>query len=186
MANLTKDHQLREGDRVNPLLWLHQPPPGWRTRVRTDDRTLAKIIPGSGRALKSWGHNEAGVHWLATRGGTGLHDDRAYLRYTHQLVLRNDGNRIRGLPEHDDPESWHPIMVPGTLYCLDTHSPHQGLSDTRVQGPPGIARVKVVIAVDREEPLAPVVAWDMLSLFLMRQLTDDPVTVRPPKWRTRA
>jgi hypothetical protein len=74
-------------------------------------------------------------------------------------------------------------MLPGILYCLDTHSPHQGVEDPRFAPPKGTARVKVVIAVDRDEPLSEDEAWALIRPFLSRQLLDSPVNARPPRWR---
>ena len=151
--------------------------------MNVGDQALAVVLgPGRERRLKSWGHAAEGVHFLAHRGGTNLHTDRAYLRYSCQLVLRNDGTRIRGEP--DLAGEWHPPMQPGALYCLDTHVEHQGLVDHRLTGSTTSAGlVKVVIAVDRDEPLDPRAGWALVSRYLRYQLSDFLVTDRPPRWR---
>jgi hypothetical protein len=184
------DYVMRDDDREVPLLWVASlldrldgiPLPD------TTDETLARLgVTGRSRLVRSWGHNdETGVHWLLTRGGTPVHTDRAYLRYTHQIVLRNDGTRIRGHPRFDpeDEADWPPPLAPGAFYCLDTHSPHQGAPDPRLPQEP--ARVKVVVAVDRDHPMRPEEAYPLLHTYLHRQLTDDPMTTRPPRWKEHA
>jgi hypothetical protein len=134
-----------------------------------------------GRRLRSWGHDADGVHFLAVQGGTALHNDVAYTRYSHQLVLRNDGTRIRGEPDAA-PDNWHVPMKVGTLYWLDTHQLHQGLIDPRMAPTAKVPR-KCVIAVDRDEPLPLDQAWGLLSRYLGFQLLDFPVNARPPRWR---
>jgi hypothetical protein len=179
------DYQMRPDDRENPLLWITRVDLTGRTLPNTSDAALTTlgVPPGRGRLVRSWGHNSEGVHWLLTRAGTPPHTDRAYLRYTHQIVLRNDGTRIRGLARHDptDRSLWPPVLTPGAYYCLDTHSPHQGTTDPRLPQRPG--RTKIVIAVDRDQPLTDQEAWLLLHPYLDRQLTDDPMTTRPPRYR---
>lgn len=175
--------QLQPGENANPLLWFVKvttTPP----TVTVGDEELAPFLPpGNSRCLRSFGHNEDGTHLLITRGGTNLHTDKAYLRYTHQYVLRNDGTRIRGLIDEAQ-AYWHPPMTPGTLYCLDTHSPHQGLPDPRL-GRPRSTSVKVVLAVDRSHPLEPHHALQLLRKLWHVQLADLLSTVgpRPPRWK---
>jgi len=165
-----------------PVLWL--------VRVRAaivtgdySDEALARFLPpGRGIKLRSFGHDEDGVHWLLTRAGTPLHYDPAYARYSHQLVLRNDGNRLRGLPRYDERADWHPPLWPGTMYALDTHSPHQGTKDPRMD-PPGVV-LKLVIAVDRDELLTPRQVLPMLTPFLYKPLPAEGQTTfaAPRTW----
>lgn len=163
-----------------PVLWLV----ATRAQITADcsDAALARFLPsGRSRKLKSVGHDADGVHLLITRGGTPLHTDTAYARYSHQLVLRNDGNRVRGT---DETAEWHPPMTPGVMYALDTHSPHQGLPDPRLVSPhmagAGPAIVKVVIAVDRDELLTPGEAWPLLK----RMLNADLAAIAPQATKT--
>ena len=128
--------------------------------VVEDDELVPAFGPGRSRKLKSWGHDEHGVHWLVTRNGTELHTDPTYLRYTHHLVYRNDGFRIRGLSD-----DLHPPMVPGAMYCLDTHSPHEVVPDERLEGE---HLYKVQLAVDREDPLSPPGAYKLFRRWLYR------------------
>lgn len=169
-------------DRVGvPVRWLVRTSVVERGhQVDVSDPAMHAVLgAGTRRALKSFGHDADGVHFLLHRDGTTLHTDTAYLRYSAQLVLRNDGTRIRG--EADAPEDWHPPLAVGTMYLLDTHSPHQGLADSRLECPR--APMKAVIAVDRPEPITPAEAWPLLSRLLAHQFADFPVNARPPRWR---
>jgi hypothetical protein len=177
------DYEMRPDDLRDPMLWVTRI--AVPIRVDTSDAALrrAGIDARKSRLIRSWGHNADGTHWLLVRGGTPVHTDRAYLRYTHQFVLRSGGTRLRGHPRYDpdDPALWHPPLVPGSYYCLDTHSPHQGLPDPRLPDDP--SRVKLVIAVDRPEPLDMETAWGFIQPFLSRQITDDDMTARPLRWK---
>jgi hypothetical protein len=194
------DAQLQPHQSADPVRWLVSAPswPGCVSAIRgyltsrdfrggpPADDELAPYLPrGRSRTLRSFGHDEEGVHWLLTRGGTALHTDPAYARYSHQLVLRNDGNRIRGLT--DDEASWHPPMVPGTLYALDTHSPHQGTPDVRMISPhyagAGPPVIKLVIAVDRNELLTASEAWVLLKRLLGKPFPEAGQTGHAaPRW----
>ena len=185
MPVIGDDHVLTGGERTAPLMWLMHVPAAeaWiEAEFDTRDEAMHAVLgPGTARALKSFGHSDIGVHYLLIRGGTGVHTDTAYTRYTMQLVLRNDGTRIRGLPRNDGPpQTWHPPMVPGTMYCLDTWSPHQGCPDPRMN-PPQRGYMKAVVAVDRDQPMDPEDAWQLLMPYLRHQFIDFPVTRRPPR-----
>ncbi len=182
MPTISEDHVLAPGERAQPILWQVRPTGADALRISrefdTSDAAMHAVLgAGTARALKSFGHDGQGVHYLLLRGGTGLHTDTAYTRYTHQLVLRNDGTRVRGLR---DEGAWHPPMTPGQMYCLDTHSPHIGCPDPRMD-PPKRGYMKAVIAVDRDEPLDPMQAWDLLRPYLFFRFSDFPVTRRPPR-----
>ena len=134
MTAVKPDAALSPGQSSVPVRW--STPTYEAATGDYSDAVLARFLPpGRGIALRSFGHDGDGVHWLLTRGGTPLHYDPAYARYSHQLVLRNDGNRLRGLPRYDDPAIWHPPLVPGVMYALDTHSPHKGTKDPRMSPP---------------------------------------------------
>lgn len=174
MPVLPDDYELEEGiQRKDPLIWVQDTPPEIHrllAGIDVSDAALATYLgDGKSRKLKSFGHDDDGVHFLLTSRGTPVHTDPVYARYTHQLVLRNDGNRLRGLPKYDKPQNeWHMPLVPGTLYCLDTHSPHQGLGDPRISrdGQPGM---KAVLAVDRRKKLDPDKVLALLMPWLERQ-----------------
>jgi hypothetical protein len=99
-------------------------------RIEAPDALLERAFgPGKSRKLKSWGHRgPEEIHWLATRSGTPFHTDPAYPRYTHHLIIRNDGFRLRGVEDRPDATP----LTRGTAYCLDAHSPHQVVPDPRL------------------------------------------------------
>lgn len=168
MAPIDPDAELAPDHHPVPVMWFVKipAPPG-----DFSDEALARFLPpGRGRTLRSFGHDDMDVHWLLTRAGTPLHHDPAYPRYSHQLVLRNDGTRIRGLPRYDERSNWHPPLVPGAMYLLDTHSPHQGLPDPRMSPPPVVT--KLAIAVDLHEPLSPDQAWPLLRRLVGADLPE--------------
>lgn len=149
---------LRADQRAMPLVWI----------LRTDfvaqpvaDAVLDVAAGSKGykRVLRSWGHDERTVHWLMTRCGTNLHTDTAYLRYSHHLIIRNDGWRIIGA----DMEQWPRLLTPGTIYCLDTHSPHQVVPDPRIAK--GRPLYKLQVALDASEVLDPGAVRRLLSDF---------------------
>jgi len=76
---------------------------------------------GRSKRLQTWARpcdDLNGPHWIGVRNGSVWRADRGH-RYTHHLVVRNDGWRLTGAAmQHDDP--W----IPGTVFCCDTHSPH--------------------------------------------------------------
>jgi hypothetical protein len=171
----------------------HGPPVLWATRApdwaKEADPCAPGIIDpilggqGTARRLKSWGHDSEGVHFLAHRSGIGQHTDLAYLRYSFQLVLRNDGTRIAG---ENDAYAWHPPMERGRFYCLDTHVPHSGVTDPRLTSATSRSGlVKVVIAFDRDHVLRPGEAWPLIERYMHHRLTDFPVGARPPRWRQK-
>jgi hypothetical protein len=176
MSAVPKSYTLTDEDRADPVVWITKPGVDVSaTRVGPD--VVAPLMgDGSSRKLKSLGHAENGAHFLLTRGGTSLHTDKAYARYSHQLVIRNDGNRLRGFEDTEQSE-WHMPMVPGVMYCLDTHSPHQGLRDKRMFGVTPI--IKVVLAVDRQHILDPAEALALLMPLVGTQLAAWENRARP-------
>lgn len=192
MVSVRTDAPLEAGWNPVPVLWAVTTTAASRPMPDCTDTVLDRYLrPGDARTLLSFGHDEDGVHILLTRAGTPLHRDPAYARYSHQIILRNDGNRVRGLPAYDTEGDRHPPMVRGLMYALDTHSPHQGLPDPRMQNPrPGTPIVKAVIAVDRDDLLTPEQAWPLLARYLPLQLADipqpDPRLTTAPGRRTAA
>jgi hypothetical protein len=169
VPTIAPDHELTDGQLAVPILWLVTAP--LPRVVDVSDDVLDRAFGGGGRGqkLRSWGHSgDHGAHWLATRSGTALHTDTAYSRYTHHLILRNDGWRIRGMSD-----DLHPPMVPGAMYCLDTHSPHRVVPDQRVgvASEGGRPLYKVQVAVDTDDPLDPPTAWQWLTRKLV---ADEP------------
>lgn len=178
MPTLPSDYTLQPGDRANPFVWVNDPLP--LQVPEYDDTVMAAIYGDRGRSqkLRSWGHDNQNVHWLTTRGGTTMHTDAAYARYTHHLVFRNDGFRIRGL--HDENPDM-PQIVPGHLYCLDTHSPHQVVVDARFGTKPVY---KLQLAVDTHEPLQPREALALLTSRWGEHPLDTLDTLKPTPPRT--
>lgn len=171
MASVGQDYVLGEDQHDPPILWMINRPSSLKFVPPVTDSEL-DVVFGSGRSqkIKSFGHDDDAVHWLVTRSGTDLHVDNSYARYSHHLLIRNDGMRIRGLSDARDTEdNWHPVMVPGVMYCLDTHSPHRVLHDPRLTESVGRG-YKVQVAVDREQPLEPKEAWALLSPWLRYQV----------------
>jgi hypothetical protein len=158
MPAVKREERLRPDQRRIPVVWMVQATIALPTV--TDLDLEPAFGPGAARQLKSWGHDEAGVHWLATRKGTGLHTDPAYARYSHHLIVRNDGWRIRGI---DD--DLHPPMVRGALYCLDTHSPHEVTDDPRMPCD-WSPRFKVQLVFDHDRMHKPGEVFPLLRAYL--------------------
>lgn len=191
---LPASYELQPGERIDPLVWITDPRPEALPLIEnidlSDEALDVWMGKGQDMRLKSFGHDTDGVHFLLTRKGTGLHNDVAFTRFTHQLVLRNDGNRLRGLPKYDDPETWHRPLVPGVMYCLDSHSAHEGLADPRFENRG--RGMKAVLAVDRNEPLEPDEVYALFEPWLERgtQFLDvaEPGKVKgaSPRWKPSA
>lgn len=124
-------------------------------RTTSRIRTYGHLVPGDKRA----------AHFLTTRRGLPMHTDTGYTRFTHHLILRNDGLRIHGLADPD-----RAPLTPGTLYCLDTWSPHTVVRDTRL----GAGLYKLQAAVDDDRPLDP----DEVTMRLLPLLQDPLVRER--------
>lgn len=189
MTEVRSGTALREGWNPVPVLWSVTTSAGGQQMPDCSNSVMERYLGATNdMKIKSFGHDGDGVHFLLTRAGTTLHYDATFARYSHQLVIRNDGNRLRGLPAYDTEDQWHPPLLPGVMYALDTHSPHQGLPDPRMGKPArGVRLMKAVIAVDRDELLTPEQAWPLLARYLTVQLADVPqpdVTLtHAPRWR---
>lgn len=187
MPTVGSDYQLGDDQADPPILWMVPRPQSLTfTPTVTDGELDVAFGAGKSQKIKSFGHDDYLVHWLATRSGTDLHVDKSYERYTHHLIVRNDGMRIRGLTDDADNQTrWHPPMTPGVMYCLDTHSPHRVVRDPRLADDAGRG-YKVQIAVDRDQPLPPEEAWRLLSPWLRHRVADTVHTAQrtAPKART--
>jgi len=163
MPVLKSDYVLQGDQRAWPLVWLESGMLGPPQIECSDELLELAFGAGASRKLKSWGHTgPVGVHWLATRSGTPYHTDPAYARYTHHLIVRNDGFRLRG--QEDRPDA--PILRPGVYYCLDAHSPHQVVEDKRLSSlrlGGGKPVYKLQVAFDTDEPYEP---GDALPILL--------------------
>jgi hypothetical protein len=177
MANVPKDYLLQDFQRAGPVVWVSEPRVLSRIPDVSDETLTAIFDDKRTRRLKSWGHDETGAHWLVTRSGLPLHHDIGFTRYTHQLIIRNDGWRLAGLDEQLD----LPPLMPGVMDCLDTHSPHKVVRDERF-GDSKKALYKVMLVVDRDEPLTEEQVWDILS----PRLNDESCAVGLDQWRGRS
>lgn len=120
---------LKDWQKDDPLIWSRQ----IRLEIKSDYSEMLLSVFGSGksRRLITWERNESdfnGPHWIGVRNGTPLHTDPRYQRYTHQLVVRNDGFDLGGFGD-----ARHSIAT-GTLFCMDTHSPHAIVKNDRNTG----------------------------------------------------
>ena len=104
-----------------------------------------------------------------------MHRDPGYLRYTHHIIVRNDGFRIRGLSD-----TLHPTMEPGAMYCLDAVSPHQVVTDNRLTSERPI--YKLQIAIDSNEIMEPLAVLAACAPLL----DQDPLASFPEKYGSRA
>ena len=149
MAFWKAGDELGPGQSPNPILWqqvwLGPPLP-----EVTDEDMRAIQGEGKGKRVYTYGHNGSRSngrlpHFISTRTGYALHVDVGFVRFTHQVVLRNDGFQVCGLKGVAD----HP-QGRGQVYCLDTWSPHQVVRDDRL---PNHGIYKLQAAVDAEVPL---------------------------------
>jgi hypothetical protein len=87
-----------------------------------DADTFDSVLNGKAKQqLKTWGGAESTSepHWIGVTHGTPLHTDPRYPRYSWQLMIWVDDFVLRGLNKVETP------LEMGTLFLLDTHSPHQ-------------------------------------------------------------
>lgn len=92
---------------------------------------LETMFPSNNHSLKTWGRTpgvtEMDPHWIGVRKPTPLHTDKAYPRWTHQIMVNVDaGFVLRGLNKVELP------LQRGTYFVLDTHSPHQLWAESKV------------------------------------------------------
>lgn len=132
MPTVGSDYQLGDDQADPPILWMVPRPQSLTfTPTVTDGELDVAFGAGKSQKIKSFGHDDNLVHWLATRSGTDLHVDKSYERYTHHLIVRNDGMRIRGLTDDtDDQTRWHPPHD-GRRHVLPRHP----LATPRRKGP---------------------------------------------------
>lgn len=177
MANVTKDYELESWQRAGPVVWVSEPRALPQIPDVSDAILNAIFDDKRTRRLKSWAHDETGAHWLVTRSGLPLHHDIGFTRYTHQLIIRNDGWRLAGMDEQMD----LPPLVTGVMDCLDTFSPHKVVRDERFPDSKK-ALYKAMLVVDRDEPLTEDEVWALLS----PRLSDPSAAVGLDSWRGRS
>ena len=144
------DYKLKDHQSANPVVdALMVPLP--EDFIHPTEADLLKVFKTGGFKLQTWGRkkDKSGKaillndpHWIAVRGGTPLHYDPKYPRYSHQLkVMVDDGTFCRGL----DKEALR--FERGLYYVLDAHSPHQVFHESKD------SKWNVSISIDAEEPL---------------------------------
>lgn len=125
MTDLKAGYVLKPGQLECPVVWRSSFPVTF-TAVASD-RFLAMLLqvfgPGRSKRLQTWDRapeDPDGPHWIGVRNGTPLHTDPRYPRYTHQLIVLNQGWTLSGITRQ---VSKTPFKV-GESFCCDTHSPH--------------------------------------------------------------
>ena len=169
------DRELRIDQSANPIVWCTHP----RTTEDLPEVTDADIdtmfgdFGATSRRIITYGHvvpkDKHSAHFLATRRGLKMHTDPGYVRFTHHLVLRNDGLGITGLSA----TVRYPTFERGALYCLDSWSPHCVDWDDRL---PRTGLYKVQAAIDADYPMSVEEVLDELAPLLARgTVTGDPL-----------
>lgn len=123
------DKPLKPDQRSNPVMHIELVDLDEHGVAVPTDAELEQIFRGAGYRLQTWNRSADSdgkkrvlndPHWLAVRGGTPLHVDPRYPRFSHQLKVRVDtGIYVRGFDREET------MLRRGTFYILDTHSPHQ-------------------------------------------------------------
>ena len=158
MADVRKDsYVLRPDQHAWPLVWRSDRPVERLPAITT--ARLVEMLGEKGARLRTWGHDDIGVHYIGVRHGTPLHIDPKYARYSAQYILRNDGWWLHGMEERVG----EPPIGPGAYYCLDTHSPHKVTRDPRLgDGPFWLA-----IVIDSDNVPDPEAAWPLIEWRLL-------------------
>ena len=116
------DAELKEGQRANPILEcvnINHKFDVFNAEI------FDSVLNGKARQqLKTWGGSDSTSepHWIGVTHGTPLHTDPRYPRYSWQLMIWVDNFVLRGKDKEETP------LEMGTLFLLDTHSPHQLLA----------------------------------------------------------
>lgn len=138
--------ELKEGQRPDPVVFSTYValPEGF---IYPTDEMLSTIFTTGSTQIRTWGRTPKtkamDPHWIGLRGGTGLHTDPAYPRYSHHLKIRVDeGFSVQGLSKQPFP------LTRGLFYILDAHSPHQVLC----KGPDKLG-FNIAISMDAKFPL---------------------------------
>ena len=142
--------------RSNPVMWLAPPGPySMGAVIGPLSRQRVESVFGDGKAtrrISTYGHlgeqrdKKERPHFLCMRGGVPMHLDPGFTRYSHHLILWNEGYRTTG--PRDEP---YPPLVAGTLYALDTHAPHAVVPDIRL----GTGPYKLDAVIDSDELMGP-------------------------------
>ena len=133
------DSELKDWQASNPILEVVNLKLSFNV---FDAGTFDSVLNGKARQqLKTWGGTEstAEPHWIGVTHGTPLHTDPRYPRYSWQLMVWVDNFILRGKDKVETPLSM------GTLFLLDTHSPHQLLAKDKM------ARYYLACSMDSKE-----------------------------------
>jgi len=125
--------------------------------INFDKNDLLNFLNAKGTQIKTWGREpkkkEFDPHFIATKGSTGLHTDPGYPRYTHQIKLFVDeGIYTKGIAEQKM------NLKRGLFYILDTHSPHEVISEQNKFG------LNVSLSIDSYSLIEP---EDAIKILLM-------------------
>jgi len=161
--DVPSDYVLQTWQQADPILWRNTVPvpDGGLISAKACIRLCFEIFgPGKGKRLQTWArdpNDPNGPHWIGVRHGIGMHTDPRFPRFTHQLIVFNDGWGVTGFNR----QLGEPLAV-GTLYCVDTHSPHQVIPDPRL----GRGLYYLAASMDAKTMLNPEVAGDRLLAFV--------------------
>jgi len=97
--------------------------------------------------FNTFGHRDGkrGPHFIVARGGTPMHTDIGFARYSIHVQIYNGGYFTHGL---DGIAGNYPLFTPGLVTILDTHSPHKVSRDPRLDQ---VSPSKVAAAYDFDE-----------------------------------
>jgi hypothetical protein len=130
------DTPLRNDMRANPIMWVEQLKADVRL-PRISRGFIEQVFAAMERtSIAIWGRRDGklSAHFLASNRGLTLHTDPGAARYSVQLQLHNEGWMTSGVGvalRQEDPRDY-PMLTPGTIILLDTHSPHQVTKDPRL------------------------------------------------------
>lgn len=164
--NVKPGTPLKPGQLSHPVLWrshTDELPAKAYQPERWDSMLVIAFGFGRSKRLQTWARpcdDLNGPHWIGVRNGTVMHTDPRYPRYTHQLVVRNDGWRLTGSAmQHDG------SLTPGTVFCCDTHSPHILLREDGGKG-----MFYLAASIDSTTPLSLEQTLPRLLEFVRRHL----------------
>lgn len=156
-VDIKPGYSLKPDQRADPVVWYYSGDYRDRGQLATIPRgailvmLAARMGDGRSKRLTTWGRSvddPDGPHWIGVRSGTTLHTDPRYPRYTHQLVVFNQGWNIAGLDMRPSSVG----LGVGDLFCCDTHSPHILLRDGRHR-PAREDIYYLAVSMDSAEPM---------------------------------
>jgi len=168
--NLKWNYELTGDQRSNPVVDTADVYLPDKVRYPTDAELLT-VFTTKAYTLQTWGRTrgvlEDDPHWIAVRGGTPLHYDPRYPRYSHHLKIRVDpGVSVRGLDLAELP------LKRGTYYVLDARSPHQVVHEGEGEG------WNVAASVDSKK----VLLFEAVLPLLLAFVATSPFVKEGGKW----